>query len=84
MFGLDGTAMPGMGVLIFGICVYFFPWIVAILKNHHNRGAICLLNLLGGWTILFWFAALIWACTSKPKPQVIVVQSQAEADKIEY
>lgn len=35
---------------------------------------IFLLNLLSGWTLLGWIAALIWACVDikKSSPQVIV------------
>ena len=52
---------------IFGLIVlilYFLPTLCA--RKHHNRDAIFALNLLLGWTLLGWIAALIWACTKPP------------------
>lgn len=48
--------------IIFGI--YFFPGLVAELRRHRNRTAIAILNLLLGWTVLGWIAALVWAATN--------------------
>lgn len=44
--------------------LYFLPHIIAAARDHHNRIAIFCLNLLAGWTILGWFAALIWSLTA--------------------
>jgi hypothetical protein len=44
--------------------VYFLPVIVAGLRSHRNIGAIAVLNLLLGWTLLGWIGALIWSATS--------------------
>ena len=44
--------------------LYFFPTIVALLRDHHQLSAIALLNLFLGWTFLGWVAALGWACTA--------------------
>ena len=41
--------------------VYFIPSIIAAKRNHKNFMGIFILNLAGGWTILAWIAALIWA-----------------------
>lgn len=46
------------------LAVYFFPGVVASMRGHHNAGAIFVLNLLLGWTLLGWVAALVWACTA--------------------
>jgi hypothetical protein len=45
-------------------CIYFLPAFVAGVRDHHNWGAILVLNLLLGWTILGWIIALVWACTA--------------------
>ena len=45
------------------IALYFLPWILAGVRNHHNRGAIALTNITLGWTGLGWLIALIWAST---------------------
>jgi hypothetical protein len=43
------------------IFLYFIPSFVAHTRNHRQFNAIFLLNLLLGWTVLFWIAALIWS-----------------------
>lgn len=52
-----------LGVIL---CIYFFPWVVAVSRHHHNNLAIFVLNLLLGWTFIGWVAALVWA-TTDPK-----------------
>jgi hypothetical protein len=55
-------------VLLFVVLLflYFAPTLVAAKREHHNTGAIAALNILLGWTILGWIAALIWSLTSPP------------------
>ena len=43
---------------------YFLPWMVAALRGKSNAWAIFWLNLLVGWTVLGWIAALVLACTA--------------------
>lgn len=43
------------------LCIYFFPWIVALLRKHNTVG-VFIINLLFGWTILGWVVALVMAC----------------------
>ena len=42
--------------------IYFIPYFIALCKNHKQILPIFLLNLFGGWTLLGWLIALIWAC----------------------
>jgi TM2 domain-containing membrane protein YozV len=49
---------------------YFLPTILAAHRGHGITG-ILLLNLFFGWTILGWFALLLWALLSRP-PYLIV------------
>jgi len=46
-------------VLIFAI--YFLPTLIAFLRQHKNKLAIFLLNLLLGWTVLGWVVSLVWS-----------------------
>ncbi len=46
-------------VLIFGF--YFLPSLIAFLRQHKNKLAVFLLNLLLGWTVLGWVASLVWS-----------------------
>lgn len=50
-------------LLVVVLAVYFVPTLVAIKREHHNLGAIIALNVLLGWTLLGWVAALVWALT---------------------
>lgn len=42
--------------------LYMLPWAIAEQRRMPNNVAIALLNLLLGWTIVGWFAALFMAC----------------------
>ena len=55
--------METLLVVIFGVIFYFLPTIVAANRKHHSTPAIFMLNLLLGWSGLFWLIALVWACT---------------------
>lgn len=49
--------------------IYLIPYLVAVHRSHHQRGAIAVLNILLGWTLLGWIVALVWACTAtKDRP----------------
>jgi len=45
--------------LILGFVFYFLPSFIANKKPHAN--GVFLVNLLLGWTVLFWVICLIWA-----------------------
>jgi len=58
-----------IGSLLF-LGLYFVPTIVASVHHHHNTLAIGALNLLLGWTVIGWIAALIWALTAVQRQEV--------------
>lgn len=63
---------------------YFLPTIIAAARGHHNGGAVFALNLLLGWTVLGWIAALVWAVTAVRKDlkrPSIMQELQAEIAK---
>lgn len=71
--GLSAVQPDGVAFLLFGIpffivgfLLYWLPTIIAFCRNHHNRTAIAVVNLLLGWSIVGWIVALIWAFTSPP------------------
>jgi hypothetical protein len=47
--------------IIVGGCVYFLPALIAGRRNHHNQGAIFVVNAFLGWTFLGWVVALAMA-----------------------
>ena len=49
------------------IALYLLPWIIGTLRRHRNINAIGMLNLLLGWTGVFWMYAFIWAWTCNVK-----------------
>jgi len=58
------TNFGALLVIMSTIVVYFLPALVAIDRAHRNAIAICVLNVLLGWTFLGWVVALVWAFTS--------------------
>lgn len=59
-----GDAILTAIFLAVAILFYFAPYLQAKQKGHPQQGAIGALNLLLGWTLLGWVAALVWAYTS--------------------
>jgi hypothetical protein len=51
--------------------LYFIPALVAFDRRHCNKASILVLNLLLGWTFVFWVAALVWALTSPPRTAIV-------------
>jgi hypothetical protein len=43
------------------LALYFLPTFVAGVRDHHASVGILALNLLLGWTGIFWLVALFWA-----------------------
>ena len=72
-----GDEIAGMIVVLLtfliSAAIYLIPGIVAFMRDHRNKAAIILTNVLFGWTVLGWFIALIWAVTA-PQPQISVIQ----------
>ena len=67
-----------MELLVFGAIVYFFPSMVASIHKHPNQLAIFTLNIFGGWTLIGWVGALVWAVTKpKPAPQYVIVDPRS-------
>ena len=55
-------------LIALAIGIYFFPAIVASLRNHSNTLSIFILNFFFGFTVLGWIGALIWGCSDNVKP----------------
>ena len=57
-------------VMLF-IAFYLLPSIIANIRHVAHLHAIESVNVLLGWTILGWLAALIWAIAEKTEAPVI-------------
>ncbi|RYD27995.1 MAG: superinfection immunity protein [Lysobacteraceae bacterium] len=60
--------------VIIVLCLYFVPAIIALVRNHHNKIPIIALNILLGWSVLGWVAALIWSLMAA-HPKTVVVRT---------
>jgi hypothetical protein len=63
----------GIGVLL----IYFVPTLVANESKSKRVSAIFILNLLTGWTLIGWIAALIWAMASDKADETIAASVRA-------
>lgn len=51
-------------VLVLALGIYLLPTSVAAVRQHRHLGAVFVLNLFLGWTLLGWVGALVWALTA--------------------
>ena len=47
--------------IVMGLATYLIPTFIACIRGHSNSLSILLINILFGWTLLGWLAALIWS-----------------------
>ncbi len=66
--------MASTTFLLFLAFLYFLPVFVAASRKHNNTAAIGVLNLLLGWTVVGWVAALIWSATDNVRG--VAIQGQ--------
>ena len=52
------------------VLLYLFPSVLAAARDTAERGHILLLNVLLGWTVIGWCAALVIAITGKTRRQL--------------
>lgn len=49
---------------------YFVPAIIGFARHHRHAWGILAVNLVTGWTMIGWVAALVWALTN-PGPSTV-------------
>ena len=50
------------GISLFLITtIYFAPMGIALMRKHNSIIALSLVNVLLGWTIIFWVVAVLWS-----------------------
>ncbi|ATS92498.1 putative membrane immunity protein [Escherichia phage St11Ph5] len=52
-------------VMLFVLAVYLIPTIIAFARGHASKWGIGVLNIVLGWSLVFWVVALIWALSNK-------------------
>jgi hypothetical protein len=68
-------------MLIAVVLLYFLPTIVALSRGHLSALAIFFLNLLLGWTLIGWLAALIWSCTGNTAANLYRLEANSGAPR---
>ena len=63
----DPRPVDGAVVAVAWVCAvltagYMLPWAVAVSRGKANHGAIAVIDLLLGWSIIGWVVALVMAC----------------------
>jgi len=53
--------------VVIAVGSYFLPTIIATKRDHHQAGAITIINIFLGWTILGWVICLAWSCSAVKK-----------------
>jgi hypothetical protein len=74
-----GNDAGGVILLFLFIGLYFLPTIVAGSSHKRNTGAIFVLNLLLGWTVVGWIIAIVWASTTDVQPVTVIQQTAPPA-----
>jgi hypothetical protein len=62
------------------VIIYFLPFICAMIQRRRRAGAIGILNLFLGWTLIGWVAAAIWA-SFEDQPLIAAPQIIVTAEK---
>ena len=57
---IDAFLLPAILIL-----AYFLPTAMAIAADNKSFGAIFILNLFFGWTLMAWAVALVWAVSPR-------------------
>jgi hypothetical protein len=63
------------GAVFMLLCLYFLPSIVALIRKKNNTGAILVLNFFLGWTFIGWIVSMVWALSSDPRPQQVIINN---------
>lgn len=63
---------------LIAFAIYFMPSIVAVARKKHNTGAIVVLNVFLGWTIVGWVCALVWAFVHDQGPSATAGTNKIE------
>lgn len=74
---LGGSDFMDFAVVIFvllSLIFYMIPSIISGKRNTKHFGMICFINVVFGWTVLGWIAALVWAVVEGPEEPVAMTK----------
>lgn len=55
-----GTLMLWYVGIFAGLLIYMVPTLTAMVRGHSKVALIGVVNVLVGWTIIGWIAAMVW------------------------
>ena len=48
-------------LLLVCLVIYMLPTLIAYARDIPSRGAVTVVNIIFGWTLIGWFIAFLWA-----------------------
>jgi len=57
-----------------GTIIYFAPWNIAWARRHPSSWGVLVVNILLGWTFIFWVVALLWS--TSPTSVLVTVENK--------
>lgn len=70
-------------MLVVGWILYFIPALIAAHRQHPQLLPIFALNLLLGWTVVGWVAALIWGLVRSAEPAAATGAPRSQLEELE-
>ena len=59
-------------ITIITLAIFLLPTFIALVRDHHNKVALIVTNLLLGWTGVGWVVALILAFTNRKETSIVI------------
>ncbi len=63
------------------LIIYFLPTLVALLFGSNRKGAVFVMNLFLGWTLIGWVLAFIWAVSPKQEHKNVIINNHVSTDR---
>lgn len=68
-----------LALLIF-LLMYFLPTIIAFCRGHGSKLGIFAMNLILGWSVIFWVWSFIWSLSNKGVNNVTVINNMSNSN----
>lgn len=75
------TILINIITLILLVGLYILPTILAVHKEHTNTTSLMIINLLLGWTGIFWVLSLAWVFYKSEAPKTAKKTTKAKAEE---
>lgn len=79
----DGAAVAAVVMWLVIAAGSFLAWlapvVIAVWRGHPNTAAICVVDVLLGWTCIGWVVALAWSMTAFDRPMTRTTRPQRDS-----